>query len=431
MNKPKVLMLGWEFPPVISGGLGIACYGIAKALSKHVNLTLILPRIDEDTTLPGVKLIGLGNLVLDEIMEKEEVQQFEQIVRDEKIDISFSPYPDKQEPASTRERKKKASRKVITSEIRKVHLQYSLADLYGDDVVGKVKYYTEIVDRVASHLDFDLIHAHDWMTFLAGIRLKEHFKKPLVIHVHSLNFDRIGPAREGWIYELERDALNTADLIIPVSHYTSSVIQEHYSIHRDNIYPVHNGIDPVKVYKTEKKFPEKLVLYLGRITLQKGPEYFLETAFKVIQQYPEVRFAIAGTGDKLQEMIEDGAYKEISHKLHFTGFIDREKVHALLSMTDVFCMPSLSEPFGLTALEAVQFGVPVVITKRSGAAEVLGSALLADFWDTGLMARHIVSLLSNPELYAKKVKQGHKELKKVTWKTSAQKIFEGYRKIIP
>ncbi len=283
---------------------------------------------------------------------------------------------------------------------------------------------------MASRINFDIIHAHDWMTFLAGIHLKDKLNKPLVLHVHSLNYDRIGPIYDGWIYQLEREALQKADLIIPVSNYTGRIIREHYGISTGRIVPIHNGIDPVKPFKTEKKFPEKLVLFLGRITLQKGPEYFLETAYRVIKKYPDVRFAIAGTGDKLRRLIEEGAYKEISHKLHFTGFIDRDKVYTLLSMSDVFCMPSLSEPFGLTALEAIQFGVPVVITQRSGAAEVLKSALLADFWDTELMANHIVELLKNKKLHAEKVREGKNEIKNLTWESAASKILDEYNKII-
>lgn len=432
MKKPKVLMLGWELPPLISGGLGIACQGMASALSSLVDLTLVLPRLEEGASVPGARLIGLGNIELEEIIEKEDIQEFEKVIIDRKIRISISPYPETTTiTGDAGIRKKKIQRPTRRQEVRKVHEGFSKTDLYGADVTEKVRYYTEIIERLAARLDFDLIHAHDWMTFQAGIRLRKKYGKPLVLHVHSLNFDRIGPVREGWVYELEREALQTADLILPVSHYTGSVIREHYGVGGDRIFPVHNGIDPVKVFRTEKRFPEKLVLFLGRITLQKGPEFFLETANRVIGKYPDVRFAIAGTGDLLHHMIEDGAYREISHKLHFTGFIDREKVHSLLSMADVFCMPSLSEPFGLTALEAVQFGVPVVITRRSGAAEVLPSALLADFWDTEQMASHIIRLLSDEAYHARLAREGKKELKKVTWEASAARILEGYKKLLP
>jgi len=430
MKRLTVLMLGWEFPPVISGGLGIACYGICKALSRTTKLHVILPRMQEQFNIPEANIIGIGNLNLDETFERDEIKHFEKIIKKEKIEINISPYPARNPSIILEQHPVRVIEKTKTKSIQKIHNRFKDAELYGSDIISLVKYYSEIAQKLASRIKFDIIHAHDWMTFFAGIHLKEKFNKPLVLHVHSLNYDRIGPINEGWIYQLEREALNKADLIIPVSNYTGRIIQEHYGITSEKIRPIHNGIDPIKSFKTEKKFPEKLVLFLGRITLQKGPEYFLETAYHVIQRYPNVRFAIAGTGDKLRQIIEEGAYKEISHKLHFTGFIERDKVHSLLSMADVFCMPSLSEPFGLTALEAVQFGVPVVITKRSGAAEVLKSALLADFWDTELMAKHIVNLLTNEKLHAKKVKEGKNEIKNLTWESTATNILNEYKKII-
>lgn len=430
MKKPRVLMLGWEFPPIISGGLGIACYGIAKSVSQKADLTLILPRTDENFNMPGVELIGLGNIELEDIFEKTELREFQETVKEKNLEVSIYPYPREQNRWLIREKKISEQEKIKTRDIHHIHNRFRDADLYGENVVDKVGYYAEIIVRIAKKLEFDLIHAHDWMTFPAGIRLKEESGKPLVLHIHSLNFDRVGPVNAGWIYELEKNSMLKADLIIPVSNYTSSVIKEHYGVSGNKVYPVHNGIDAIKVTRTRKNFPDKLVLFMGRITLQKGPEYFLETAQKVIRKYDKVRFAIAGTGDKLKKMIEEGAYREISRKLHFTGFLDRQKVHKLLSMSDVFCMPSLSEPFGLTALEAVQFGVPVVITSRSGAAEVLSGALTADFWDTDLMAGHIISLLEDQDLYNAKVYLGYRDIKKLTWEASAEKILRGYQKII-
>jgi glycosyltransferase involved in cell wall biosynthesis len=431
--KPKVLMLGWEFPPEISGGLGIAFHAICRSLASKADVTVIVPKVDKTVKIPGAEIIGIGEINLEKFFEEEEIIRLEKLTKSRKIEISVSPYPVL--PKETEIEKRSIS--TTTSKVSKppetihsLHKNFRDAELYGNDVVNMVRYFAEITELIASKLSFDIIHAHDWMTFEAGVRLRKKYKKPLVLHVHSLNFDRVGPDQEGLIYRIEKEAFMKADMIMPVSHYTGSIIHDHYNVDNARINAVHNGIDPVKPFKTEKKFPEKLILFMGRITLQKGPEYFLETAAKVIDKYPAVRFAIAGTGDQLNRLIEEGAYNEISHKLHFTGFLEREKIHSMLSMADIFCMPSISEPFGLTALEAVQFGIPVIITKKSGAAEVLPGAFLADFWDTDLMASQILSLLTDTKLYDKKVKEGQRDIRKISWGKTAEKILQVYRKLL-
>ena len=421
-------MLGWEFPPVVSGGLGIAFYSICKSLASKSDLNIIVPKTDKNMDIPDANIIGIGELDIDTFFLEEEIKILEKVIKNKKIRIAISPYPSKTvSRISTRKTQIRIKRKP-SEDFYRMHRNFKEAELYGNDVIDMVRYFAEITEIIASKLSFDVIHAHDWMTFNAGVRLKQKYHKPLILHVHSLNFDRIGPSQEGVIFQIEKDAFKAADLILPVSKYTGSILMEHYEVDEAKIFPVHNGIDPVQPFKTEKKFPEKLILFLGRITLQKGPEYFLETASKVIEKYPNVRFAIAGTGDMLNQIIEEGAIQKISHKLHFTGFLDREKVHSMLSMSDIFCMPSVSEPFGLTALEAVQFGVPVIIAKKSGAAEVLPSALLADFWDTELMASQILSLLKDRKLYDKQVKEGKKDIKKLSWDSTTDKILMAYKK---
>ncbi len=423
-------MLGWEFPPVISGGLGIAFYGICKSMAAKSELNIIVPKTDRTRDVPGAKVIGIGSLDIDDFFQEEEIKMLEKVIKDQKIQIEISPYPTKSLSRYVTKKTMVKVKRKPPEELYRLHQNFKEAELYGNDVINMVRYFSEITEIIASKLSFDVIHAHDWMTFNAGIRLKEKYHKPLILHVHSLNFDRIGPYQEGLVYQIEKDAFKAADLILPVSIYTGSILKEHYEVDEDKIFPVHNGIDPVEPFKTEKKFPEKLILFLGRITLQKGPEYFLETASKVIDRYPDVRFAIAGTGDQLNQLIEEGAQQKISHKLHFTGFLDRQKVHSLLSMSDIFCMPSVSEPFGLSALEAVQFGVPVIISKKSGAAEVLPSALVADFWDTDLMTRQILSLLKDRKLYNKQVKEGKKDIKKLSWDSTTDKILQAYNRVI-
>jgi len=420
-------MLGWEFPPDISGGLGIANYNLCKALAPHSQLTLILPKADPTLKIPNVNIIDLSQLKLQEIFSKKEIKEFEQIIREKKIEFNISPYPTKKK--SITEQRSTAQKTIKTKHIVQIHNQFSSSDLYGIDVIKKVDYYAEIVIKVVSTLSFDIIHVHDWMTCPAGMKLKEKFKKSLVLHIHSLNYDRIGPNKLDWIYNIEKKALIEADLIIPVSHYTGRIIHEFYKIARKKIFPVHNGIESVKAYRSNKNFPEKLILFMGRITMQKGPEYFLEAALKILGKNNNVRFAIAGDGDRLQEIIETGAYGEVGNKIHFTGFLNRLEAQYILSISDIFCMPSVSEPFGLTALEAVQFGIPVVISKRSGAAEVLNGALTVDFWDTDKIAYHIINLLSDQKLYENCVKQGYEDIQKLTWEESAKKILKLYNKI--
>ncbi len=224
--------------------------------------------------------------------------------------------------------------------------------------------------------------------------------------------------------------MEQADAVIPVSKYTGTIVSGHYGIDPDKIYPVHNGADPVEPYRGKKKFPEKLVLFLGRLTAQKGPEFFLQIAAKVLEQTDNVRFVMAGTGEKLRQLIETGAFKGVGDKFHFTGFLNKERVNALLSITDVYCMPSVSEPFGLSALEAAQFNIPAVISKQSGVAEVMKGALTAVFWDVNKMAEHIVNLITDEKLYKEVVEQGKKDIEASTWDATADKVINVYNTLL-
>ena len=437
-------MLGWEFPPIINGGLGVACLGIAKSLSNYVDLTIILPKTDPEFIVDNVKLIGLNNIELKTLLNNDTVEKIGTVERSayesfadvEYININFDPYYeisskevwiDKERRVGERETLKEEDR--LTREtlvIEEFLTSFDKGDMYGKDVIQKVQLFARYVLRIVANKKFDIIYAHDWMTFLAGIELKAKTGKPLALHVHALDFDRGGPNSRGWIFELEKFAMEHADVIIPVSYYTGDIIAGHYQIDKRKIYPVHNGVDFVEAYCEKKAFPEQLVVFLGRVTGQKGPEFFLEVASKVFEKYKKVRFVVAGTGDRLKRLIETGAYRQIGHKFHFTGFLTKEKVHRLLAMADVYCMPSVSEPFGLSALEAAQFGVPMVISKQSGAAEVLNGALTADYWDVDLMAQHITDLLKSKRLGNKVVKQGYEDMKTLSWDNSAMKILRAF-----
>ena len=419
-------MLGWEFPPVISGGLGIACLGLGKSLGKLVDLTFVLPKIDPDFIVENIHLMGLDNLALEDFALVKNARTLEKVSEVVEIEADLSPYID----ADRSMRMQTVERSTLVEDTPKQGRRsveaFRGSNLYGEDVHYKVTEFARAAAAIAETKELDFIHAHDWMTFPAGLEAKRATGRPLVLHVHSLSYDRAGPDGRGWVYEIEKSAMEEADVVIPVSQYTGSIVTGHYGIDPRKVYPVHNGAEPVQTFRTKKPFPEKLVLFLGRLTFQKGPEYFLNIAAKVLEKNRNVRFVLAGTGDKLKELIESGAYRDVGDRLHFTGFLDKQKVNELLSMTDVYCMPSVSEPFGLSAIEAAQYGIPAVISKQSGVAEVLQRARKADFWDVDLMAKHIIELLEDPEAREEAVRASLEDQKNCTWDRAAERIVDIY-----
>ncbi|MES2658206.1 MAG: glycosyltransferase [Verrucomicrobiota bacterium] len=432
MKRLRVLELGWEFPPLINGGLGIACLGLSRSLAKHVDLTVVVPQSSPDADFKDFDLRGLNQITLEKLKTVEARYRYESFAQVRNVPVFLDPYEDdesREDSLADLELAPGAER--IFSETTLQQLEsFKVGDLYGPDIGGKVIEFSKIAAKLALLEPFDIIHAHDWMTFLAGVEVKKATGKPLVVHVHALQYDRAGAEARGWIYDIEKYGMEQADRVIPVSRYTGEIITLHYGIPARKIRPVHNGADPVDAFATKKKFPEKLVLFLGRLTSQKGPEFFLETASRVIAKNPHVRFVVAGTGDKLRPLIESGAFRGLGGHFHFTGFLDKEKVHDLLSMTDVYCMPSVSEPFGLSALEAAQFGIPAVISKQSGVAEVLKGALKADFWDVELMAKHINDLLTDDALRERVVEQAKLDIAASTWDAAAAKVMKIYEELV-
>ena len=449
MRKPKVLMLGWEFPPVINGGLGIACHGIAKALSKCTDLTVVLPKSDLDYRPIDFKIMGLDRMSVfgpvyaneitrgyakDYVKNMNEYSKFANLLE---VNAGFSPYNlyqgGQDDPSLAILDYLEKIRKGQVKDQNPFDMyfgNFNIGELYGDDVIAKVIEYSYYVTAAASKMDFDVIHGHDWMTVLAGLQLKYATGKPFIYHVHATTYDRSGPEARGWVHDIEKYGMERADAIIPVSNYTAGVVLNHFKIDRNKIFPVHNGIEPVEVFNEEKQFPEKLVLFLGRVTGQKGPEFFLNIAAKVLEKDQNVRFVMAGHGDQLRDLIEKNANKQLGNKFHFTGFLNRDKVNKLLAMTDVYCMPSVSEPFGLSAVEAAQFGIPAVISKQSGVSEVLVNSLMADFWDVNLMAKHICDLISDEDLKKEVVRKTKEDLKNITWDKTAKGIMDVYASLM-
>ena len=307
---------------------------------------------------------------------------------------------------------------------------FNSPEIYGKGLWDKLPVYSEIVNEIAGLIDFDLIHCHDWVTFGGGKKIKATYGKPLCLHVHALETDRTFKTIKNDIYEIEHTAMEMADLIFPVSQYTKEQIIEHYEIKGEKIIPIYNAIDEKLIKRWKHAIPERIVTFLGRLTAQKGPKYLFETAQKVVAEYPNVKFVIAGTGDQMAKLIAASADQQISRNFVFTGFVSRENVDALLATSDVYFMPSVSEPFGLTALEATRAGVPCVLTKQSGAAEVLPSALIADYWNTDLFAEHILKLLRNEDFRQNVIKENQKEMNKISWYASAAKVVKAYTKIL-
>lgn len=430
MNRLRVLKLGWEFPPLINGGLGVACLGLSRALAKYVDLTVIVPKADPEASFKGFELRGLNHLSIDQIKRVEEKYRYSSFAQVREIPMFLDPYASEEEQErAVMERTDEGE--VTFSKTTRLQLDsFKIGELYGPDLANKVVEFSKIAAKLAMLEDFDVIHAHDWMTFLAGVEVKKATGKPLIVHLHASQYDRAGADARGWIYDIEKYGMEQADRVVPVSRYTGEIVVNHYGIDPAKVRPVHNGADSVRVYTTKKKFPEKLVLFLGRLTAQKGPEFFLEIAAKVLEQNRNVRFVVAGSGEKFRRLIETGAFRGLGGHFHFTGFLSKEKVNELLSMTDVYCMPSVSEPFGLSALEAAQFGIPAVISKQSGVAEVLKGALVADFWDVDLMAKHINDLLTDDELKERVIEQAEKDITASTWDAAAAKVVDIYREVV-
>jgi glycosyltransferase involved in cell wall biosynthesis len=304
---------------------------------------------------------------------------------------------------------------------------------YSGDMYAEVQRYAAVAAQLASNEHFDIVHAHDWMTYPAGIAVATTVGKPLIVHVHSTEFDRSGENVNQMIYDIERKGMHAADKVIAVSYFTRNIIIHRYGIRGDKVKVVHNGVernDRTILAKSWFKKNEKIVLFLGRITMQKGPEYFLKAARKVLEVMDDVKFVMAGSGDLMHRTIEMAAQMGIGQKVLFTGFLRGEDVQRIYRMADLFVMPSVSEPFGLVPLEALNNDVPVIISKQSGVSEVLTHVLKVDFWDVDEMANKIIAVLKYPPLKVTLQNHGNFEMRKLSWKDSAAKCIKIYEEVL-
>jgi len=426
----KVLMFGWEFPPHISGGLGTACYGLTKGLAKlnQFGVIFIVPKVFGDEDQSVIQLIGANQVP---VAQKEiQFEDIQQKIDYYEVDSKLIPYIGEEEFWTLKSRKySKETRFIQTDEGYKIEF----SGKYGPDLFQEIKNYALVAEVIARNNQFEIIHAHDWLTFPAGIAAKKVSGKPLVIHVHATDFDRSGGSVNPRVYAIEREGMEIADSIIAVSALTKNIIVEKYGIPPEKITVVYNAVEPVATERKKrmhKGVDEKIVTFLGRITMQKGPEYFIEAANLLLKKMNNVRFVMAGSGDLMNPMIARVAELGISDHFHFTGFLKGSDVNQMLRMTDVFVMPSVSEPFGIVPLEAMQFNVPVIISNQSGVAEILENAIKIDFWDTYAMADAIYGLLNYGALATHFKKEGKHEVENLEWVNSASAVTEVYKSVL-
>lgn len=402
----KVLMFGWEFAPIYSGGLGIACAGLTKGLvKKGADITFVIPKKKGDEKT-HVNLVSAA-----EMMKK---------VKTITVDSPITPYATE------------SSYKQVMHKMRNQNQKFS-DNLYGTDLFQEVLRYAEAAKNIAEEEDFEVIHAHDWPAFKAGMNAKKVSRKPLVLHVHATEFDRTGGnGVNQQVYDIEREGMHYADKVITVSNFTKNLVMTHYGISDEKIEVVHNAVDfdnicDVDVPRITED--DKIVLFLGRITLQKGPDYFVEMAKKVADSVPEAKFIVAGSGDMEARMIMRAAELGIGNKMLFAGFLRGDDIIRAYKMANVYVMPSVSEPFGLTPLEAIKNGTPAIISKQSGVSEILSNTIKIDFWDIDKMANFVTGILKYPAAKQVMSEEAMKELRNISWDNSAEKCIGVYNSL--
>lgn len=428
----RVLMFGWEFPPHIAGGLGTACYGIVKGLSHcGVSTMFVMPSASGDEDQSAAQIINASDVPV-QIIDTMNVDDFLDKVQFVHIGTNMVPYLDPAEFHTLVEEDRR--RQVRDFSVHYGHT-YKFSGKYGSNLMEEVARYAMVGGTIAmTHKDeFDVIHAHDWLTYMAGIAAKRLSGKPLVVHVHATSFDRSSDNNiDTRVYDIEKRGMEAADKVITVSDLTRNIVITKYGIDPSKVVTVHNAVDfsGRNNVNVERGVKDKVVTFLGRITFQKGPEYFIEAAAKVLKRCDNVRFVMAGSGDMMNRSIRQVARLGISDRFHFTGFLRGKEVQEMFALSDVYVMPSVSEPFGISPLEAMRTGVPSVISKQSGAAEVLKYAFKVDFWDVDAMADEIYALLKYPALANFASKYGFDEVNTLKWNNAAVKIKNVYESVI-
>ncbi len=413
-------MFGWEFPPHILGGLGTASYGLTKGMHNcgDMDITFVIPKPWGDEEKGFAQIIGACETpVAWRDVSWDYVNQRIGKVMDPEMYFRL--------------------RDHIYSDFNYLHLNdlgcIEFSGKYPDNLLEEINNYSIVAGVIARTIPCDVIHSHDWLTYPAGIHAKNITGKPLVIHVHATDFDRSRGNVNPTVFAIEKDGMENADHIITVSNLTRRTVIEKYGINPDKVTTVHNAVIPLdeellNLPRTDTK--DKVITFLGRITMQKGPEYFVEAAAKVLAKTKNVRFVMAGSGDMMDAMIKLVAKRGIADKFHFTGFLKGKQVYEMLRNSDVYVMPSVSEPFGISPLEAMEMGVPSIISKQSGCAEILDNVIKTDYWDIDAMADAMHSIVTNPALHNTLRDKGIEEIHGITWEKAGQKVIDIYKKVI-
>jgi glycosyltransferase involved in cell wall biosynthesis len=398
-------MLGWEFPPYFAGGVGVVCHALTKALAaRGVEVTYVMPSGPAGIESEHVRLLVAS--------------QIAPTVKLARIPAAIEPYADFESVPQPRPALRASPGHA--------------APLYGRNLLAEVEKFSARLETVVSELglEFDVIHAHDWTTFPAGLAVRQLTGKPLIVHVHITEFDKSGGLHANpHVWAVEKAGMDGADLVVTVSNRVREQCIERYGVNEERIKVVYNGVDPAPPDDEESPWHSgdgKIVLFLGRVTLQKGPDYFVEAARRVLEVDPEVTFIMAGSGDMLPRMIERSAEMGIGSRMVFTGFVDREEATRLYRLADVFVMPSVSEPFGIVPLEAMSEGVPVIVSRQSGVSELVRHAIKVDFWDVEDLAGKILAALAYPTLARELRVQGRLEAERLGWDRVAAQMTEIY-----
>ncbi|MBO4417435.1 MAG: glycosyltransferase family 4 protein [Bacteroidales bacterium] len=417
-------MFGWEFPPHISGGLGTACYGITKGLAANgVDVLFVMPSASGDEDQSSAHIINASDVaVYDSFSNIDDYLSKVQFLR---VGSNLMPYISPENYSLLSEEERHFQTMEFSTHFRS---KYKFSGKYGANLMEEVSRYAMVGGAIAAENDFDVIHAHDWLTYLAGIAAKRVSGKPLVVHVHATEFDRDGENYNTVVYDIEKRGMSEADRVITVSDWTRNIVINRYGIDASKVVTVHNAVDfsgrsDIKVNRTVK---EKVVTFLGRVTLQKGPEYFIEAARKVLDRCDNVRFVMAGSGDLLNRSVRRVAQLGMADKFHFTGFLRGADVQRMFAYSDVYVMPSVSEPFGISPLEAMISNVPTIISKQSGVAEVLRHAIKVDFWDIDALADSIYALVNYPAISKIASEKGFEEVSTLKWNNAAAKMKAVY-----
>ena len=426
-------MFGWEFPPHIAGGLGTACYGMTRGLARNgVEVVFVMPRAYGDEDQRFVRVVNASDVETIGTRDHEFSEELLEKVSFIHIDSNMLPYISPEEYAAYHDEFVRSGRTHEWTDVWKQ--RYTFSGKYGANLMEEVARYAMVAAQVAKDLEgqFDVIHAHDWLTYFAGIAAKRVSGKPLVVHMHATEFDRSGENINRRVYAIEKAGMQAADRVIAVSELTRRIVIGKYGILADKVVTVHNA---VRFGESEEAAPEravkdKVVSFLGRITYQKGPDYFVEAAAKVLQRVSDVRFVMAGSGDLMNHVVRRVAQLGIADRFHFTGFLKGGEVQRMFRLSDVYVMPSVSEPFGISPLEAMRSGVPVIISRQSGVAEVLDYSIKVNYWDVDALADAIYGLLTYPALGRMFASKGLEEVTGLKWTNAAAKIKTVYETVV-